>query len=374
MKGRHLRQFKGRTSIKNLAVLAVLSLKCRAASTMKKEKKFADQKVLRSFLWTGKPSVSKGERLVESTVTEWYDAKHRKAGSPEIGFLNSLHVSSCPLCGNDRFSKWGHGKDGLQRYRCHGCGSRFTPITGTIFDSRKIPISEWIEYLLHLFEFHSIRTSAYDNRNASTTGKYWLLKVFQVLKGIQDEVVLAERIWLDETFFAVKMSDAIKKDGKLLRGISSNRIGVAVAVDSSGRSVFIAAGASKPSERSSLMAYGSHIEKGSLIIHDSEKSHNALIEQLGLRSRSCLSRDLAGLPDNKNPLRKVNRLHGLLKRFMREHGGFDRDRLQDWLNLFYSMMNGPKEPYEKVLRFIERAARTRKVVRYRDAMKKKALI
>ncbi|MBQ1476159.1 MAG: hypothetical protein IIZ21_02625, partial [Firmicutes bacterium] len=36
------------------------------------------------------------------------------------------------------------------------CGCSFSPLTGTIFEDRKIPISEWIEYLIHLFEFHSI--------------------------------------------------------------------------------------------------------------------------------------------------------------------------------------------------------------------------
>ena len=59
-----------------------------------------------------------------------------------------------------------------------------TALTNTIFDSKKIPISEWIEYLLHLFEFHPINSTAYDNRNSPTTGKYWLIKTFEVLKGI----------------------------------------------------------------------------------------------------------------------------------------------------------------------------------------------
>ena len=54
---------------------------------------------------------------------------------------------------------------------------------GTLFDSRKIPLSEWVEFLLHLFEFHSVKTSARDNRNAESTGKYWLAKVFSALEG-----------------------------------------------------------------------------------------------------------------------------------------------------------------------------------------------
>ena len=70
----------------------------------------------------------------------------------------------------------------------------FTPLTNTIFDSHKIPISEWFEFLLSLFEFHSIKTSSYDNRNVESTGRYWLLKVFEVLKGIQDEEIRVSKL------------------------------------------------------------------------------------------------------------------------------------------------------------------------------------
>lgn len=46
-----------------------------------------------------------------------------------------------------------------------------------------------------------IITKAYDNRNSETTAKYWLIKVFEVLKGIQDDIVLDGTVYLDETYF-----------------------------------------------------------------------------------------------------------------------------------------------------------------------------
>ncbi|MDY4783006.1 MAG: hypothetical protein SO286_05065, partial [Candidatus Enterosoma sp.] len=52
--------------------------------------------------------------------------------------------------------------------RCLDCGKAFSPLTGTVFDSHKIPISEWSEYVMHLFEFHSLSSSARDKRNAKT--------------------------------------------------------------------------------------------------------------------------------------------------------------------------------------------------------------
>ena len=92
--------------------------------------------------------------------------------------VNSAPVPGCPFCGSEALAKDGRRKDGVQKYLCRSCGRRFNPLTGTVFDSHKIPISEWIEYLLHLFEFHSVVTSARGNRNAHTTGVYWLRKVF----------------------------------------------------------------------------------------------------------------------------------------------------------------------------------------------------
>ncbi len=79
----------------------------------------------------------------------------------------------------------------MQKYLCRSCGRGSNPLTGTVLNSRKMPISEWIEYLLHLLEFHSVVTYARDNRRTHTTGVYWLRKVFAALEGCQDFVVLS---------------------------------------------------------------------------------------------------------------------------------------------------------------------------------------
>jgi len=53
------------------------------------------------------------------------------------------------------------------------------------------------------------------------------------------------------------------------------------------------------------------------------------------------------------------------------YGAYDREHLQDWLNLFWFIMNEPKDKYDKVLKFIEMAVLSPKKVRYRDAMSSK---
>lgn len=74
-------------------------------------------------------------------------------------------------------------------------------------------------FLLYIFEFHTIKSKARDNKIAGSTGNYWLKKIFKVLKNIQYDIVLDGNIYLDEIFFQVINSKTIKKDGKKLRGI-----------------------------------------------------------------------------------------------------------------------------------------------------------
>ncbi len=77
------------------------------------------------------------------------------------------------------------------------------------------------------------------------------------------------------------------------------------------------------------------------------------------------------MDDKDNPLQPVNELHALMKRFMRMHGSYQREHLQDWMNLFYFIMNDPKDKYDKVLKFIQLAVDSPKRVKYRDTMCKK---
>ena len=57
---------------------------------------------------------------------------------------------------------------------------------------------------------------------------------------------------------------------------------------------------------------------------------------------------------------------------MRVHGGYDRDNLQDWMNLLWFILSKPDNRYEKVNKFIELALHSPATVKYRDKMSQKA--
>jgi len=326
---------------------------------------------LKYLSWEKSEDKTLSQELISSTVHEWYAAKHRESTKDEIKLINSKKMENCPKCGSIHIVSNGKYTSGIKRYYCNDCHHSFCALTNTIFEDRKIPISEWIEYLMHLFEFHSIRSSARDNRNANSTGKYWLIKVFAVLEDIQDKVMLSGDIYLDEMYFPVVKHKEILKDGKKLRGISRNKIAVASAYDTKGNYLFIVENTSKPSDKSTWKALESHIKEGAHLIHDGEHSHGILIRKLNLTETVYTTAETKGLSDKNNPLDPINDIHSLAKRFMKAHGGYNRDDLQDWMNLIWFILSKPDNRYEKIDRFINLALCASKKVKYRDVMCKK---
>ena len=295
-----------------------------------------------------------------------YEDRHPTiAEADEAAMINSYTPQKCPFCGSESFVRIGCDENGIRRFKCV-CGKRFKPTTGTIFDSRKIPVSEWIEYCLNIFRYISLNADSWNNRNAISTSKYWLEKLFMTLDGYQNDIVLSNKVWLDETYYAVIMRDREHtEDGKLLPGLSRNQICVGVATDKI-HTVCLVEGNGRPTQKSSYQAFKDHIAPGSTLIHDKEYSHKKLVEKLSLKSVVYASKDLKGLADSENPLNPVNRTHYLLKLFLNSHSGFNRDDLQGYLNLYTFAINPPSEPLEKVEKILNLVFENPKSLRYRD--------
>ena len=98
-----------------------------------------------------------------------------------------------------------------------------------------------------------------------------------------------------------------------------------------------------------------------------EKSHNALVRELHLNSEAYPSVQLKNMPDKDNPLRHVHHKCFLLKAFLNAHAGFDRDDLQNYLNLFAFSMNPPDNMLEKVEHLLTFVLNIKRTLRFRDA-------
>lgn len=87
-------------------------------------------------------SLTDVQKLINSTTKIWYENKHPGISKNEIEFINNTKLSCCPFCGSIEYVKSGKNSNGYQVYQCKGCKRKFTSTTGTILDSKKIPLSE----------------------------------------------------------------------------------------------------------------------------------------------------------------------------------------------------------------------------------------
>ena len=68
----------------------------------------------------------------------------------------------------------------------------------------------------------------------------------------------------------------------------------------------------------------------------------------------------------------INAVYRSLKRFMRKHPSYDRNDLQDWLNLFWFIYTNRGISIDnKGKKLLQMAVLTRKVIRFRDVFAKK---
>ncbi len=191
-------------------------------------------------------------------------------------------------------------------------------------------------------------------------------KLFLILEDYQSDIVLSEKVWLDETYYSVMLKDIIlNDDGSKLRGLSKNKICIGVATDKK-NTVIIAEGYGKPSQKMSLNSFKNHIKSGSVLVHDKEKTHRKLVEALSLTSEEYHSSELNKLDDFENPLDPVNHLHYLIKRFLYAHSGFNRNEIQSYLNLYAFVLNPPNDKLEKIEILLNLALTSCKTLRFRD--------
>ena len=314
------------------------------------------------------PSDTALANLIDTTVEEWYVQKHRSISIDEVTFINSLDINCCPYCKGKRFIIYDHRKDGIKRLFCKDCKRKFNPLTGTLFDSHKIAISEWIEYIYHLLSYESVMISTYSNRNDKNTGYYWLSKIFLAIEDIQDNTILKGRIYLDETYLSVMPKDIVYKDGKKLRGISRNKICIMTAIDSYGNIIIKSNGKGKPSRLRIIEAFNGHIKEGSTLVHDGENSHKGLIDKYHLKEEIHPTKETKGLSDEDNPMNPINSVHRRLKAFMREHGSYNRDNIQDWMNLVYFVLinQGDNKAERAILNLLKRVISSSKIHRFSE--------
>lgn len=196
---------------------------------------------------------------------------------------------------------------------------------GTIFEHGKKDLATWALSLKLMTWNVPVEAAAELCGVAHQTAFEWRHRVFATVSGYQDRIVLRNRVWIDEVY--VNDTDLSKGYGQARkRGLSKQKICIAIAIDASKNPVAVVCGHGKPSTKRIKAALGSHLAEGSTVVHDKERAHNGVIAD-----RKCTSEaykaDVAD-PAYLDAMEMVNNLSSWLKRYLWRFTGMDPANLQ----------------------------------------------
>lgn len=236
----------------------------------------------------------------------------------------------CPECGAE--VPWSDGSNGARpRFRCPACGARFGLLTGTVFANAKLPLHKIMRIVEVMCHNASLRLIELTCEVSHSTAFLWRHKVFSTVSGWQDKVVLSGRVWIDEMYFE-DTRVGHEPGAPRKRGLSKDKVCVVVAIDSSKRAMAVASENGKPSTKRINKALKAHIERGSTIVHDCEKAHNALVRDLGLVDEryKAVTTD----PVYLEQMALVNHLCSWIRRYVERFACMRSENLQAYLDWF----------------------------------------
>ena len=276
----------------------------------------------------GERSLGPAETLVMACHRDLHGYRHAGASlEGEADFLDAYVRDACPRCGSREIEGNGRDRNDIRRWRCRSRERSLGVTTGTIFESHRMPAADRAGSPLETSSCEGLEGIARSNRRSETTPPCWLAKLFAVLAGTRDCVVLSGNARADEKYYPPSGKDQRRKaDGTKPRGLSRNQIRVANGRDGRGRSFFSRLGPGKPSEPGTRAAYAGHIQRGSHPARDMEGSHKVLVREPGLTEEAHDSKRTRTLPDKENPPREASEPCYLPGLFPSSHSGFDRAR------------------------------------------------
>ena len=219
----------------------------------------------------------------------------------------------------------------MQRWRCPSCGARFTSLTGTVLESCKKPPATWVDFIGLTTFAVPLDACAETCRISRQTAWEWRRRLFAAVDGCQDRIVLRGRVWIDETY--ANDTDLSHGHGQARkRGLSRQKICIAVGIDARKEPVAVVCGHGKPSSARIRKAVKARVAEGSALVHDRGRAHNVLVRENSLEDESYKAdvRDPAYL----EAMALVNNLCSWIKRCLWRFTGMDPANLRSYLNLY----------------------------------------
>lgn len=267
------------------------------------------------------------QKLLLNQMLELVNGQSNAFKACEI--LRQANGFICPFCGGFAVRN-GHLNGNKQRFICKTCHRSFVSSTSTpLARTHKNP-DVWGKYMECLIKGESLRRTAMDCGISVSTAFFWRHKVLDALEVVAKGTKVAGIVQMDETFFndsykgnhqgKIELPRDSKKRGQPAkkRGLSSEKICIPCAVDSTGQKFAIVANRGKVSADALTAAFDGRILGQTNICCDSEKSYRVLARQTGsiLHAIPSASRSINGYN-----IQRVNALHREINAmYQRTHG------------------------------------------------------
>lgn len=256
--------------------------------------------------------------------------------------LDGDHIC-CPYCGSNNVHKHGFTSQGKQRYQC-SCKKTFVLECNTLMYGSHLSVSQWKTIICSTLNNDSLAKTAYLAGTSETTAFYCRHKIMFVLVQIMNKDILSDEAELDETYINYQEEGYVRK-GK--HGISEDKIGIACAIDIHDNTILAVADRGRPTSKTLIEIFDSHIKHGIKVISDSQRSYRPLMKHLEVEWKKIPSRkkEVDGYT-----LERVNRLHNEIKAFFRSKRNVMTHYLLGYLALFQFRKKEPLYLLDEVLK------------------------
>jgi len=250
----------------------------------------------------------------------------------------------CPHCAGERIVRNGTA-DGLQRYKCRGCGKTFNALTGTPL-ARLRHKGKWLDQTGALADGLTVHRAAERLGVAPSTAFRWRHRFLAVPRGVKPAglvgVAEIDETYMLESFKGKKViGRAARKRGGAAakRGLSREQIPILVARDRSGTTTDYVL---TDSRKGAVMAVlKSLLPTDAVVCTDGGGSIGQAVKDLGLEHHPVVtSKGVHAI--GPWHIQNVNSYHGRFKGWMHRFHGVATSYLENYLGWFRALDRTPR--------------------------------
>lgn len=271
---------------------------------------------------------------------------------------NYAEVVSCSNCKSHNISKNGKDRNGIQRYKCKGCGHTFSATSNTLSSHTSQSVGQWMSFIIGLFNCEKCETLSKKCGISIPTAHEWRLKVFAALEHLEKDVKLTKVIMADDTrlpySFKGNHSDDFyeprkaHKRGKqnTRKNSNDNTVCVLCAVDSCGHSFSRLIGFGNPSGKRIAQGFKDklNVTEDTILVTDGAQCFSQAIKDYSIPSwnrNTALNYGSKKYPNiiGELHIQEVNSYHSRLKNFLSHFRGVASRNLPGYIMVFDYMQN-----------------------------------